>query len=221
MEIGRALPYLALLSVSLPLTYFTRREFVSISAAILAAYYASIGDVDMSAASALTIVSYSLARVSLARPTRGARVVLMKLRYVLVPTAILVSSVPIAYVALGSALSLSPLESQGPATIITALLYVLVGAAVVPRLSSISSPNMWQALRLENVEELLWRAGIVVGGVTMLVNVAVHGVFALIIMLAYIATILATRRLRPPIPGISAATVAGMGAVLVYIVGYV
>lgn len=220
MEVGRVLPFLMVIPASLLLTYATKREFVSVSAAVLTAYYASIGDSSMALASAVSIVTYSLAKLLMARPARVMRVVLMKFRYALITVTIIASSVPIAYIALGSALALSPLESQGAAIVVATMLYVLLGAAVAPRLSSVSSPALWRALRVESIERFLWTAGLVTGGAAMFANVVAHGALALVIMLAYLTTVLATRRLRPPAPGVAAATVAGVGAILVYMVGY-
>lgn len=220
MEVVDFVPFLAVVPLSLLLTYFTRRDLFSISAAVLAAYYASISIADWAVVSALTIVLYSLVKIAVARPSRGKRVILMKLRYICSSLILLASSILVAYIALGAAFSLILYESQPLAIIITVSIYTLMSTAAIPRLDSLSNPRLWQLLRTESVGGLLWRAGIMLGGVTMFANVITHGILGFLLMLVYLATLVASRKFKPPICGISMSLVAGLSAVLTYLVGY-
>lgn len=220
MEAVEFLPYIIFIPVSLSLTRVMRRDLASISAAVLTAYYASMGSTGLSAASALTIVLYSLTKVLFAHSARERRAVLMKLRHLFVASAVLASPIPVAYVALGSAFSLSPLESQTLAVVTTMLLYILMSTAVVPKTATLVNPRLWQTLRIEPIRDFLWTLGVTIGSITTFANVVIHGVLGLVIMFAYLTAILATRRLKIPTPGVVVSAVTGIGAVITYIAGY-
>ncbi|MEM1623694.1 MAG: hypothetical protein QW780_04705 [Sulfolobales archaeon] len=215
---------LVLYLVSIPLsalaTYATRRDVVPVVAAVLAAFYASVGNAGLSSISALTVVLYSLVKTSLARPTRVKRVVLMKLKHTLVVSTVLASSVLVAHVALGSAVSISPLESRALAVVIAALVYLLMTAAIVPKLSSVVSFKLWQAVRIDSLEELFWKLGVFLGGMAMLVNTVFHGVLGLVLMLIYVTAFLAAQRSGFPILRVVVSVLAAAGAVITYLAGY-
>ncbi|MEM2207414.1 MAG: hypothetical protein QXG17_01800 [Sulfolobales archaeon] len=220
MNTAELLLYLVLIPLSAFATYAMRRDVVPISAAVLTAFYASIGNASLSTVSALTIVFYSLVRISLARPIKEKKVVLMKLRYIFTVSIVLISSILVAYIALGSAISMLPLESHVLAVAIVALMYLLMSIAIVPKLVSITSPRLWQAIKVDLVEDFLWNLGVVLGGITMFINTVVHGALGLILMLAYVVAFIATQRRRLPVPGIAISVIAGIGAVITYLAGY-
>ncbi len=220
MEVEEYALYLAVAPLSLLLTRVARRDLVSIAAALLAAYYASAGRTGPTVLSSLTIVLYPLVRTALASPSWGRRAILVKLKHTWVALALLCSSVPVAYVALGAALHLSPLEAVPLATLIALTLHALVGAVLVRRLIVIVHPGLWRALSLETLERVLWRVGVLVGAITMMANVVVHGALGALLMLAYVVAVLVSGKLGRPASGALVAAVTSAGAAVVYAVGY-
>ncbi|MEM0066669.1 MAG: hypothetical protein QXZ22_05765 [Sulfolobales archaeon] len=220
MSIVELVPYLVFIPLSALATYATRRDVVPITAAVLTAFYASIGNASLSVVSALTVVFYSLIKISLAKPTRARKVVLMKLKYVLVVFTVLASSILVAYIALGSAISMSPTESRVLAVVIVVLLYSLMSTAVVPKLLALVNFKLWQAVRIDSVEDLFWKLGVFLGGIAMFANTVFHGVLGLVLMLIYVTAFFATQRRRFPILRITVSIVAATGAVITYLTGY-
>ncbi len=212
--------YLAVMPPSLLLTRLVRRDLVSVSAAALAAYYASAGSVGPSVLSALTVVLYPLVRMALTGPGGDRRAVSVKLRHTWVSLAVLCSSIPIAYIALGAALYLSPPEAVPLAIVAVLSLHALVGVVISGRLSILVHPGLWRALNLEVLERALWRVGVLLGAAIMMANVVVHGVLGLALMLAFVASVLVSNRLGRPASGILVSAVVCAGAAVVYIVGY-
>ncbi|MCS7099166.1 MAG: hypothetical protein RMH84_03275 [Sulfolobales archaeon] len=220
MEVAGYLLYAASVLASLVLTKLTRRDLVSLTGAILVVVYASLSAVDLAVISALTIMLFSLSRIALARPLRDRRVALMKIKYVLAALAILSSSIPVTYVALGVSLSLMPLENQPLAVVVAALLYALLAASVSPSVDFLVNPKLWRKLEVGVLESFFWKLGVVLGGVAMLANVAAHGVVGFILMTIYLASFLLSTKLRPLLSKPLLSLVAGASAVVTYLVGY-
>ena len=220
MEVGSWLLYPSLLALSAVLTYLTSRDAVSPVAAVLAAYYASVGDTALAMASAATIVAYSLVRLALARPTGSRAVAAVKLRYSGLVALLVLSSVPVAYVAYGASLTLLAVESWPLTVLILVSVYLLVGTAVAPGTAAIYSRRVWQGLSLDSLEDWLMKLGTLLGGVLMLVNSVLHGLLGLLPAFPYAVAVVLAGRLRPPLRGIAISAVVAVSAAVTYLVGY-
>lgn len=220
MEIAAYLLYLALVPTSLLLTHVARRDLVSVVGAILTALYASLGVVDLAVVSALTVVLFSLSKIALARPLKDRRVMSMKVKYILVALTILSSSIPIAYIALGASISLTPLESQPLAIVTAASLYSVLAISIASRLEFLVNLELWRKLEVEFLESVFWRLGVALSGIAMLTNVVVHGVLGFLLMTAYLTLFSATTRLRAPLSKLLVSSMIGASAIITYLMGY-
>jgi hypothetical protein len=219
MDLAEVLIYVAAVALSSLLTYISGVDIVSLVAAVLTTYYASIGS-SMAVVSALTVVAISLIRIAVARPLRSRRALVAKLRYLATVTAVVSASVPVAYIAAGAAVHLQPADPWPLAVLIAASLYVLIYGSVSPTTLYMVSASVWGALSLEHVEELLYRLGVLLGALAMLANVAAHGVLGLILMLIYVASLFATMKTKTLLHRVIASVIMGVAVAVTYVYGY-
>lgn len=220
MEIGNWILYPPLVVSSAFLTYITSRDIVSPVAALLTAYYASIGDVGLALISAFTVLANSITRLLLARQAGSRRVLAMKIKYTWVTVSLVLSSIPIAYITYGASYSILSVEHWPLTALILISLYLLIATAVAPGLASLYSVKAWRTLRLDIVEERLRIVGVLIGAVVMLANSILHGLLGLLLTFLYVVTVVMSRRFSPQVSSILVSVVLVGAALVTYIAGY-
>lgn len=219
MKVVEFFIYIATVVLSSLLTYVTGIDLVSLAAAALTAYYASIGS-DMAVISAITVVLVSVVRIAIARPVEDRKALITKLKYLAVVTVAIAIAIPVAYIAAGTSIQLQLVNPWPLAIFIAASLYILVYGLISPTTLHLVSTSFWEKLNLEYIEELLYKSGVVVGALVMLVNTATHGVLGLIMMLIYVVTLFATARMKPLLHRLAVSIIMAVTATITYIYGY-
>ncbi len=219
MEVVEILIYVATVALTSLLTYVTGVDLISLAAAALTAYYASIGS-NMTVISAITVVLVSIVRIATARPVKSRKALMVKLKYLTTMTTVIAIAIPIAYISAGTAIQLQLVDPWPLAILIAASLYVLVYGLISPTTLHLVSVSFWDMLDLEHVEEFLYKSGVIIGALAMLINVATHGVLGLIMMLIYIVTLFATMKMKLLLHRVVVSLIMAVTVAITYIYGY-
>jgi len=216
--------YAATLAASAVASYKLNRNLLSPSLAFLAVYYVSTGSLGYAALSTATVVAYSLVKLALAVPLRGRVVTYVKVRYIGVALASVLASVPIAYLTVRASYSIPVVDPWTATLLMLASVYVALSIVLVPTSTVLYSKRVWGAVDLENLSRALDYLGIGVGLVASLANVVLHGSLGLVLLLAYIVSLVISKKLTSSIGGLGRAPVALAAiasALVTYHYGYV
>ncbi len=216
--------YAAVLALSALTSYRLNRNLFSPSVAFLAVYYVSTGNLGYATLSTATVLAYSLVKLALAVPLRGRLITYVKVRYIGVALAPVIASVPIAYLTVRASYSVPVVDPWTATLLILASVYVALSTVLIPTSAVLYSKRVWEAVDLENLSRALEYFGVGVGLTVSIANVVLHGSLGLVLLLAYVVSLVVSKKLTSSIGGLGRAPVALVAiasALVTYHYGYV